>query len=65
MTNELELKLQECEVAIRFFRQQRLNSQSLRGILIDLYNLLENKEAEKKPSYAKKKVEEIKEKPAE
>ena len=54
MTNELELKLQECEVALKFYRRQLISSQSLRSVLIDLYNLLENEKAEKKPSYAKK-----------
>ena len=64
MTNELELKLQEIEAALKFYRHRLLSSQSLRSVLIDLYNFLENEEAEKKPSSPKKKGEEIKEKPA-
>jgi len=64
MTDELELKLQEIEAALKFFRRRLLSSQALRSILIDVYNWLENEEAEKKPSSPKKKGEEIKEKSA-
>ena len=54
MIDELELKLQECETALKFYRRRLLSSQSLRSILIDLYNFLENEEAEKKPPASKK-----------
>jgi len=64
MTDELELKLQECEAALKFYRWRLITSQSLRQILVALYSYLENIEAEKKPSSPKKKVEEIKEKSA-
>ena len=54
MTDELELKLQGCEAALNFYRRRFLSSQSLRSVLIDLYNFLENIEAEKKPPASKK-----------
>ena len=57
MTDELELKLQECETALKFYRRRLISSQSLMSVLIDCYNFIENIEAEKKPSYAKKNEE--------
>ena len=57
MTDELKLKLQEIEAALKFFRRRLLSSQALRSILIDVYNWLENKEAEKKPPASKKNKE--------
>ena len=62
MENKLEQKLQECEVVIRLFRRHLTTSQCLCSVLFDLYNLLGNKEAEKKPESAKKKVKEKEEK---
>jgi len=64
MTDELELKLQECKAALNFYYRRLITSQSLRQILLDLYSYLEDIEAEKKPSSPKKKGEEIKEKSA-
>ena len=57
MTDELELKLQECKAALNFYYRRLITSQSLRQILLDLYSYLEDIEAEKKPSYAKKNEE--------
>lgn len=56
MTDELEQKLRLLESAITLFRARLLSSQSLRSVLIELYNYLENDEAEKKWSEAQKKV---------
>lgn len=50
MTDELELKLRSVESAIDFFRRHLISSQALRAILIDLYNFLENEEADKRLS---------------
>lgn len=49
-----ETKLRETEAAIIFYRGKLISSQSLRSILIDLYNALENEEAEKKREEEKK-----------
>ena len=54
MTDELELKLQECEAALKFYRWRLITSQSLRQILVDLYSYFEDEEAEKKPPASKK-----------
>ena len=54
MTNELELKLQECKAALNFYYRRLITSQSLRQILLDLYSYLEDEEAEKKPPASKK-----------
>jgi hypothetical protein len=58
MQDELEQKLRLLEASITLFRDRRLPTQSLMGVLIDLYNWLENNEAEKRPAASKKKVEE-------
>jgi hypothetical protein len=58
METELELKLREVEAAIQFHRRHLISSQSLMTVLIDLYNLLENLEAEKRMPALKKKGKE-------
>lgn len=54
MTNEIETKLREIEAALQFYRRHLISSQSLRSILIDLYNLLEEEEKERNPEASKK-----------
>ena len=61
MTDELELKLREVESAIQFFRRRLITAQSLRSVLIDLYELLGNGEVKEKPLTSKKRGKEIKE----
>jgi len=58
MESKLEQKLRELEAALQFFRRRLLNSQSLRSILIDLYNYLENEEEDIKYIPIDKKVKE-------
>jgi len=54
MTNEIEQKLRLLEASITLFRKHLLSSQSLRSVLIDLYNLLENEEIDEKIKKVKK-----------
>jgi hypothetical protein len=58
MDQEIEQKLREVEAAVQFYRRRLISNQSLMTVLLDLYNLLEGLEAEKRMPAFSKKVEE-------
>jgi len=54
----LEQKLKNLEAAICFYREHLISSQSLKTILIEVYNLLEEREVDKKLNSNKKNAKE-------
>jgi hypothetical protein len=58
MQDELEQKLRLLEASITLFRDNRLSSQSLRSVLIEVYNYLENEELDKRSPASKKRGKE-------
>ncbi len=61
MNKKIEKQLRMIEASITLFRQMRLTSQSLKQVLIDSYNLLENGEQDIKNNSGPEKIKTEKE----